>query len=239
MALETATYINGLVPANPLGSDQIAFADDHIRLIKSTIKATFPAITGPVTLNQNQINQSMPIGGVIMWSQATVPAGWALCNGQTVAKSDGSGNITTPDLRDRFIVGAGGSYANGTAGGNAFVALSVSQMPAHNHSGVTSTTGDHQHGGQTNLIGNHHHTLPNLGSVQAGSDNGGANIPVNTGYSSGRYQNPTDDAGDHSHMIITDVKGSHYHSLAVDNAGGSQPFDNRPPFYALSYIMKV
>lgn len=56
MPLETATYINQLDAANPLGSDAIAAGDDHIRLIKSAVKATFPNITGPVTKTQAQIN---------------------------------------------------------------------------------------------------------------------------------------------------------------------------------------
>ena len=52
---------------------------------------------------------SVPSGGIILWSGsiATIPTGWFLCNG-----SNG-----TPDLRDRFVVGAGSTYAvNGTGG---------------------------------------------------------------------------------------------------------------------------
>ena len=56
MPLETAQYINQLDAANPLGSDPIAAGDDHIRLVKSAVKATFPNITGPVNLTQAQIN---------------------------------------------------------------------------------------------------------------------------------------------------------------------------------------
>jgi hypothetical protein len=56
MALEVATYINGLNVANPTGSDPIAQADDHLRLLKTTIKNTFPNIDGPVTLTDDQIN---------------------------------------------------------------------------------------------------------------------------------------------------------------------------------------
>jgi hypothetical protein len=56
MPLETATYINQLDAANPLGSDPIASGDDHLRLIKAAVKATFPNITGPVTATQAEIN---------------------------------------------------------------------------------------------------------------------------------------------------------------------------------------
>ena len=56
MALETGTYINSLVASNPVSTDGIAQADDHMRLIKSTVKATFPNITGAVTANHTEIN---------------------------------------------------------------------------------------------------------------------------------------------------------------------------------------
>jgi len=56
MALETATFINGLVATNPVSTDGLAQADDHMRLIKSTIKSTFPNITGAITADQTEIN---------------------------------------------------------------------------------------------------------------------------------------------------------------------------------------
>jgi microcystin-dependent protein len=243
MALESATYINGLVPANPLGSDAIAFADDHIRLIKSTLKATFPNLSGAVNWNQDQLNTMMPIGGIIMWAGASIPAGWALCNGQTVAKSDGSGNITTPNLLDRFVAGAGNSYALGNAGGTSFITLAQSQMPVHNHSASTDNPGDHNHRvlGPTSGDGDHTHGLNNLGSVQAGSDNGGANVSVSTGYSSGRFQSPTQNAGAHTHNvdIVSQGAGNHTHNVSIGNAGGGASIDIRNPYYALYYIMKV
>ena len=56
MALETGTYISDLVATNPTGSDPLAFADDHLRLVKSTLKSTFPNITGAVTKTHAEIN---------------------------------------------------------------------------------------------------------------------------------------------------------------------------------------
>ena len=54
---------------------------------------------------------AFPVGGIIMWSGsvASIPSGWALCNG-----SNG-----TPDLRNRFVVGAGSTYAVDATGGSA------------------------------------------------------------------------------------------------------------------------
>jgi hypothetical protein len=56
MALETGTYISDLVATNPLGSDLKSQGDDHIRLLKSTIKATFPNIAGAVTPTHTELN---------------------------------------------------------------------------------------------------------------------------------------------------------------------------------------
>ena len=56
MALETGTYVNALVPSNPASTDGLAQADDHIRLLKTTIKATFPSVTGAITATQSELN---------------------------------------------------------------------------------------------------------------------------------------------------------------------------------------
>lgn len=56
MPLETATFINGLVSSNPAASDGLNQADDHLRLIKSTLLATFPNIAGAVTASDTQLN---------------------------------------------------------------------------------------------------------------------------------------------------------------------------------------
>lgn len=56
MGLETATYINQLNPAFPLPNDFIREADDHMRLIKSTLQNTFPNITSAVTATHAELN---------------------------------------------------------------------------------------------------------------------------------------------------------------------------------------
>ena len=56
MALESATTINQLNPLNPVATDGLNQADEHFRLIKSTIQNTFPNITGAITSTQAELN---------------------------------------------------------------------------------------------------------------------------------------------------------------------------------------
>jgi hypothetical protein len=85
----------------------------------------------------------IPAGGIFLWSGSigSIPAGYALCNG-----SNG-----TPDLRDRFVVGAGSTYAVNATGGSA-----DSVVVSHTHA-ATVTDPEHFHsttpGNATNVAG--------------------------------------------------------------------------------------
>lgn len=56
MALETGTYISDLVATNPTSGDPKKEGDDHLRLIKDTVKNTFPNVNGAVTGTQAELN---------------------------------------------------------------------------------------------------------------------------------------------------------------------------------------
>jgi hypothetical protein len=98
-------------------------------LSANTLAVTSATVSGAVTAESFTGNGTIPIGGIIMWSGsvASIPTGWALCNGQT------SNGKVTPNLQDRFVMGAGSSYAVNASAGNASVTLSANQLPAHNH----------------------------------------------------------------------------------------------------------
>lgn len=61
MPLETGTYISDLNPANPSSVDPTSQGDDHLRLVKHTIKQTFPNLTGAMTANQAQLNKMVTV----------------------------------------------------------------------------------------------------------------------------------------------------------------------------------
>ena len=56
MGLETGTYIDSLNSSNPAAGDPVNEGDDHIRLVKSTVKATIPNISGAVTSTHTELN---------------------------------------------------------------------------------------------------------------------------------------------------------------------------------------
>ena len=174
----------------------------------------------------------VPAGGIIMWSGSTgsIPSGWFLCNG-----SNG-----TPDLRNRFVVGAGGSYGVGATGGADSVTLSTSQIPAHSHSGSTSSAGGHNHtfSGTTSEIGDHTHDEYHYHTNGSGDGPGPGASCCGGAIEDGGID--TGPAGSHNHTFsgTTSSAGAHTHTVSVGNTGGGASHENRPPYYALAYIMK-
>ena len=133
--------------------------------------------------------ESFVTGMIILWSGAAnaISTGFVLCDGQN----------STPDLRARFVVGAGdgtgdgnSNYSVGDNAGAEFVTLSVNQIPSHKH--TTSFDG--------------HKFFPGDGSTSI-SFGGAGGYPATT--------------------------------FSMDNTGGGQSHENRPPYYALCYIMKT
>jgi microcystin-dependent protein len=130
MALETGTYIDDLVSSNPPQSDSLTQAAGHLRLIKSTLLATFPNITGAVSATHTEIDaavdavqaaQYIPAGSILPFAGSSTPSGYLLCYGQAVSRTtysglytaigttwgvgDGTTTFNVPDFRDRMLVG--------------------------------------------------------------------------------------------------------------------------------------
>lgn len=120
----------------------------------------------------------VPSGAVMMWSGAItdIPSGYYLCDG----------NNGTPNLQDKFVVGAGTAYGVGDTGGEDQHTLTESEMPSHSHTYQKVS-----------------------GTTARGSD-----------YSFDVYYAPTSDA-------------------ETATTGGDAAHENRPPYYAVAYIMKA
>ena len=86
---------------------------------------------GTITATAFYGRGTIPIGGIIMWSGDFVPSGWALCDGQA----------GRPDLRDRFVVGAGSRYPTGEAGGNDEIRIGNDNLPIFNYQLPVRTVG--------------------------------------------------------------------------------------------------
>lgn len=167
-------------------------------------------------------------GMVMIWPfpANTVPAGWAPCDGNVYSGTQ------TPDLRNYFLVGAGNSYTAGQTGGTlsntptimpagshshgsqtAITVLTINQMPVHTHTYLDCYFSEAQFG------------PGNYPGSKAGLDFD--NNPFN--FQLSRVTDPAGGGEGHYHGIYPD--GTHTHAAT--------PGDNRPPFYAVTFIMKV
>jgi hypothetical protein len=118
MPIESATYISDLNASNPIGAtDPLSSADDHLRLLKSTIKASFPGITGAMNATQGQLNNLNSLAALSVLANATggaaAPAALsASANGQVLARIAGALVFSSdfPQLSvDNIFSKAGGS----------------------------------------------------------------------------------------------------------------------------------
>jgi microcystin-dependent protein len=215
--------------------------------------AQLPAVDGSLLTGIVAI----PTGAILLWSGSTgsIPSGFVICDGTN----------STPDLRDRFIVGAGNTYAVDATGGANTVALAEAEIAAHTHSvsgttvsdgahthnvsGNTSNTGAHTHSGSTSNTGSHSHNVPSANpgdpggsnAAQAGTTTNANQATSNTGAHSHNFTTNSD--GDHSHTLsgTSDTAGAHTHTFSTTSGstGSGTAHENRPPYYALAYIMKT
>jgi len=154
----------------------------------------------------------VPIGGIIMWSGsvATIPSSWRLCNGTN----------GTPNLRDRFIVGAGSGYAVGATGGSANATL-----VSHSHTGTTD-----------NHNVDHYHVFP--GDDQLTFANGVAGWSSLSNGSFG-YDATSTGGGGGKLWRTSGTSNGHTHTFTTSAAGSSATNANLPPYYALAFIMRT
>jgi microcystin-dependent protein len=174
------------------------------------------ALGADVTVPSESI---FPVGMIVLWSGsiASVPEKWALCNGAN----------GTPDLRNRFVVGAGGDYAVAATGGANSVTPTTGAAGAHDHGAATGGTTL-----TTAQMPSHSHTLSTRGSNASSQGNTQRDFP--------RSYNEV--GATLVESVETEAVGggeSHNHSItaAVDHTHTVSAVDTRSPYYALAYIM--
>jgi hypothetical protein len=272
--------IKDLDPNTPADTELVADAPQEFQAIKQALLAVFPELDGQITntgatgdpgdtdppdaatfsklfedvrqLTAGAGTGLIPVGGIVMWAGLTtnIPTGYALCDGGTYNAQ------VTPDLRDRFVVGAGDTnagakFAPGDAGGDDWDAdnphmttqnsgdvdatvsveipdhtITVDNMPEHEHFTLANESG--QDPGQTSTVS---------ASNQAASYTGisddrryvmsGVSTEANTGRTS-KYGVPTPQPLTHGDDPI---------EVTVENL--EHGHDYAPKFLALAYIMYV
>jgi hypothetical protein len=227
--LATYTDINATVAnANPIVLDAsgrlanevwLTYGVNYKFVLKNSAGSTigtYDNIYGIVGV-QTAVGTTIPLGVITLWygSIGSVPTGWYLCDGAN----------GTPDLRDKFIVAAGSTYAVGATGGTA-----NSIVVSHDHT-YSSTTGSAGSASGTILA----RVGSDFGAFQSDSGTGvfaasGSSLP-------NRMQGA---AGTGSNSSVTMTIPTHTHTVSgtTTTAGVSGTNANLPPYYALAYIMK-
>lgn len=186
-------------------NDVIVNTYDNIAGILTQIPTTSPAV---------------PAGCILIWSGATgsIPSGFVICDGTN----------GTPDLRDKFVIGAGNAYSVGQTGGSA-----NSIVVTHTHTATTSVS-DPGHNHVINISDpGHFHALFAVDTGVSGSNGG-------TGQSN--LHPPTSAQTDSRVTNITATSNSNTTgisaSTSISSEGQSGTNANLPPYYALAFIMK-
>ncbi len=173
---------------------------------------------------------TVPLGGIIMWSgdTNTIPAGWKLCDGRQI-----SVGVYTPDLRGRFIVGYGTSNSNRgsgevndsvwdtryktirASGSSKKHKLDINNLPEHGHSPIISSTDKHSHGIKLPL-----YYYPDM---CVDTKKNGFEV-ANT---RSKLSNEINEEGAHKHVI------------SENKTFNNNPYESRPAYYVLAFIMRV
>jgi hypothetical protein len=173
--------------------------------------------------NAETASNGVPQGAIIMWSGsiAQIPAGWALCDGTN----------GTPDLRSRFIVGAGtgGTYNVGDKSQSLSYTINLAHTHIINSTDINHThNDDHRHSGTTGTE-NKKKEVDNSNEVN--QDN-----VTDDGHSHGFTTNLKSEASFGNTTGLMNQNNSHSHS---ENSQLSSSQDIRPPYFALAFIIKL
>ena len=146
---------------------------------------------------------------IVLWNSDvnSIPSGWHLCDGR---------NSYTPDLRNRFVIGAGGSYALNSTGGSNTVASTAKTVTIGTHTLTTDEIPNHAHTGITDYY------------TTAGGDTPGSGAYIAEGNTI-TYEN--------AYTGYTGGGGAHGHTGSTLTGAGTTG-NNMPPYIAICYMIK-
>jgi hypothetical protein len=204
--LAGASLMSGTASAGSAQIGTIGNSNNRVDLFGEDVDISDTlTVGGQTTFNGPVVGvEGVPAGGIIMWSGtiANIPSGFALCDGTN----------GTPDLRDRFVVGAGGSEVVGDTGGTNTQSVNVSVSDS-------AEVGFDLAANQGQQFSDNRLAVRSSGQLMLPDPNGNDLAVFNPDSNSNFLNGGTA-------------------SVNV-NASGSDSFDNRPAYYALAYIMKL
>jgi hypothetical protein len=157
------------------------------------------------------VDTSIPIGGIIMWSGtiASIPTNWRLCNG----------SFGTPDLRNRFIIGASADTATVNSG-----YTTRAHTDIENNYLIFGGTKDA-------VVVSHSHGITDQGHYHGYNGKGGPDHPGSSNQVAGW--------GSFSGTLPYARTSIETTGITIKTEGESGTNKNLPPYYALAFIMRI
>ena len=162
------------------------------------------------------LNKVYPVGSIYMSAVNISPASFLGGTWQAIEQG-------------RMLMAAGSSWQAGTTGGATYHALTIAELPAHNHSATETAAGAHTHGAATGSAGAHAHSgsaleagahAHNASTGTAGSHDHASSMGTAGAHDHGGNLRTAGDGG-HSHGGTTDYAGSHTHTRGSMNITGT------------------